>query len=66
MRRWATTTRAVGDTLSMMSGPFAETNEQIEGLVLIEARDLDEVVQLTSRIQSANGVGLSSRLFRAG
>lgn len=50
----------------MMSDPFAETNEQIEWLVLIEARDLDEAIQLAWGIQSANGVGLSSRLFRVG
>ena len=30
-------------------GPFAETKEQIGGFVLIEARDLNEAIQLISR-----------------
>ena len=34
----------------MTDGPFAETNEQIGGFLLIEARDLNEAIQLASRV----------------
>jgi hypothetical protein len=33
-----------------MDGPFAETKEQLGGFYLIEARDLDEAIQVASRI----------------
>jgi hypothetical protein len=35
----ATTIQAVGGRLSVTDGPLAETNEQIEGFVLVEACD---------------------------
>ena len=34
-------------------GPFAETTEQLGGFYLIEARDLNEAIQVASRIPSA-------------
>ncbi len=34
-------------------GPFAETKEQVAGLYLIEARNLDEALQVAGRIPSA-------------
>jgi len=37
----------------VFDGPFAETKEQLAGFYLIEARDLDEAVQLASRIPPA-------------
>lgn len=46
----ATTIRASGGKISVTDGPFTETNEQIGGFVLIEARDLDEAIQLASKI----------------
>ncbi len=46
----ATTLRSVGGKISMTDGPFTETHEQIGGFVLIEARDLDEAIQLASKI----------------
>jgi hypothetical protein len=39
--------------LSVTDGPFAETKEQIGGFFLIEARDLNEAIQLASRWPSA-------------
>ena len=33
-------------------GPFAETKEQLGGFYLIEAKDLDEAIQIGSRIPS--------------
>ena len=31
-------------------GPFAETKEQLGGFILIEARDLNEAIQVASKI----------------
>lgn len=45
----ATTIRTSGGKLSLTDGPFTETHEQIGGFILIEARDLNEAVQLASR-----------------
>ncbi len=46
----ATTIRHNGGKISVTDGPFAETNEQIGGFVLIEACDLDEAIRLASNI----------------
>jgi hypothetical protein len=34
-------------------GPFAETKEQVAGFYLIEARDLNEAIQIASRLPAA-------------
>ena len=34
-------------------GPFAETREQIGGYFLVEARDLDEAIEIAARIPGA-------------
>jgi hypothetical protein len=34
-------------------GPFAETREQLGGYYLIEARDLNDAIQVAARIPSA-------------
>jgi hypothetical protein len=36
--------------VSVTDGPFAETKEQLAGFYLIEARDLNEAIQLAGRI----------------
>jgi len=46
----ATTIRPGNGKLSMTDGPFAETKEQLGGFILIEARDLNDAVQVASRI----------------
>ncbi len=46
----AITVRVRGGKISTTDGPFAETKEQLGGFVLVEARDLNEAVQLASRI----------------
>lgn len=46
----ATTIRLRNGKLSMTDGPFAETHEQIGGFILIEAKDLNEAIQLASQI----------------
>jgi hypothetical protein len=50
--RAAKTVRVRSGELSITEGPFAETREQIGGFILIDARDMDEAVQLASRIPS--------------
>ncbi len=49
----ATTLRIRNGQLSTTDGPFAETKEQLGGFYLIEARDLNEALQVASRIPSA-------------
>jgi hypothetical protein len=39
--------------LSATDGPFAETKEQLGGFFLIEARDLNDAIQVASRWPSA-------------
>jgi hypothetical protein len=49
----ATTVRVRNGKLSSTDGPFAETKEQLGGYYLIEAKDLDEAIQIAGRIPSA-------------
>ena len=35
-------------------GPFAETKEQLGGVYLIEAKDLDEAISVASRLPTAS------------
>ena len=51
--RSATTVRVRDGKASTTDGPFAETKEQLGGYYLIEARDLNEAIQVASRIPSA-------------
>jgi len=39
--------------LSVTDGPFAETKEQLGGFFLINARDLNEAIQVASKWPSA-------------
>lgn len=49
----ATTLRVRNGKLSMTDGPFAETKEQLAGFYMIEARDLNEAIQVASKIPPA-------------
>jgi hypothetical protein len=49
----ATTVRVRQGKISSTDGPFAETKEQLGGYYLINARDLNEAIQIASRIPSA-------------
>ena len=49
----ATTVRIREGKLSTTDGPFAETKEQLGGYYLIEAKDLNEAIQVASRIPGA-------------
>jgi hypothetical protein len=50
----ATTVRMRHGKLTTTDGPFAETREQLGGFYLIEARDLNEAIQIAARIPSAH------------
>ena len=46
----ATTVRVQDGKVSVTDGLFAETKEQLGGFVLIEARDLNDAIQVASKI----------------
>lgn len=48
----ATTLRIRNGKLQTTDGPFAETKEQLGGLYFIDAKDLNEAIQIASRIPS--------------
>jgi len=48
----ATTVRIRNGKKNVTDGPFAETKEQLGGYYLVEARDLDEAIELAARIPS--------------
>ena len=50
----ATTVRVRDGRLSTTDGPFAETKEQLGGYYLIEARDLNDAIQIAARIPGAH------------
>jgi|SRR5215467_9799189 len=49
----ATTIRVRHGTVSVTDGPYVETKEQLGGYFVIEARDLNEAIQVASRIPGA-------------
>jgi len=49
----ATTVRVRNGKVSTTDGPFAETKEQLGGFYLINARDLNDAIQVASKIPSA-------------
>jgi hypothetical protein len=49
----ATTVRVRNGKLTTTDGPFAETKEQLGGFYLIDARDLNEAIQIAGRIPTA-------------
>jgi hypothetical protein len=49
----ATTVRVRNGKLSTTDGPFAETREQLGGYYLVEAKDLNEAIQVASKIPAA-------------
>ena len=49
----ATTVRVRNGKVSTTDGPFAETKEQLGGFYLIEAKDLNDALQVAAKIPSA-------------
>lgn len=60
----ATTVRIRNGKLSVTDGPFAETKEQLAGFYLIEARDLNEAIQLAAKIPPARVGSIEVRPIR--
>src|SRR5262245_31398886 len=60
----ATTIRVRNGKLSATDGPFAETKEQLGGFILIEARDLNEAIQVAAKIPMARHGSIEVRPIR--
>jgi hypothetical protein len=60
----ATTVRVRNGKVSITDGPFAETKEQLAGFYLIEAKDLNEAIQLASKIPPARVGSIEVRPIR--
>jgi hypothetical protein len=53
----ATCVRGDGEQTLITDGPFADTKEVLGGLCIVEAADLDEVLELASRSPAVKWVG---------
>lgn len=60
----ATTVRVRDGRMTLTDGPFAETKEQLAGFYLIEARDLNEAIQLAAKIPPAQVGSIEVRPIR--
>ena len=49
----ATTVRVVDGDVVVSDGPFAETKEQMGGFYLVECEDLDQAIEVASKIPAA-------------
>ena len=54
----ATSVRVVGGRTLMTDGPFADTKEVLGGFALVEAANLDEVLELAARVPVARFGGV--------
>ena len=60
----AKTVRIRNGKLAVTDGPFAETKEMLAGFYLIDAGDLDEAIQIASRIPPARTGSIEVRPVR--
>jgi len=60
----ATTVRMRNGKVGVTDGPFAETKEQLAGFYMIEARDLNEAIQIASKIPPARVGSIEVRPVR--
>ena len=60
----ATTVRVRNGKVAITDGPFAETKEQLAGFYMIEARDLNDAIQLASKIPPARVGSIEVRPIR--
>ena len=60
----ATTVRVRNGKTSVTDGPFAETKECLAGFYMVEARDLNEAIQIASRIPPARIGSIEVRPIR--
>jgi hypothetical protein len=57
----ATVVRVRNNKLSTTDGPFIETKEQLGGFILIEARDLNQAIQLAAKSPMARAGSIEVR-----
>ena len=60
----ATTVRVRNGKVSITDGPFAETKEQLAGFYLIDARDLNDAIQVATKIPPAREGSIEVRPVR--
>jgi hypothetical protein len=60
----ATTVRLRHGKVSITDGPFAETKEQLAGFYLIDAKDLNEAIQVAAKIPPAREGSIEVRPVR--
>jgi hypothetical protein len=60
----ATTVRIRNGKMSITDGPFAETKEQLAGFYLIDARDLNDAIQMAAKIPPAREGSIEVRPVR--
>ena len=60
----ATTVRVRNGKLSVTDGPFAETKEALAGFYLIDARDLNDAIQVAAKIPPAREGSIEVRPIR--
>ncbi len=60
----ATTVRVRNGKVSTTDGPFAETKEQLGGYYLIDAKDLNDAIQVAGRIPGAKIGSIEVRPIR--
>jgi hypothetical protein len=60
----AATVRVRNGKVSVTDGPFAETKEHLAGFYLLEARDLNEAIQMASKIPPAREGSIEVRPVR--
>jgi hypothetical protein len=57
----ATTVRVRNGKVSTTDGPFAETKEQVCGFYLIEAKDLNDAIQVAAKIPAVRSGSIEVR-----
>ncbi len=60
----ATTVRVRNGNVSVTDGPFAETKEHLAGFYLVDAKDLNEAIQVASKIPPARVGSIEVRPVR--
>ena len=60
----AATVRVRNGQVSVTDGPFAETKEQLAGFYLLDARDLNDAIQMAAKIPPAREGSVEVRPVR--
>ena len=60
----ATTVRVRNGEVMLFDGPFAETKEMLAGFYLVDARDLNEAIEIAARIPPARHGSVEVRPVR--